>query len=281
MKKTNYLGTKLLVYSVVSILAFVSLLPTYLMLVNATRSTSDILKGISFLPSRYFLQNLATISKSELGVNIWRALLNSTIVSVSGTLLTIYVSALTAYAIKVYPRAKLNRAFYAFILGVMMVPSQINIVGFYKYMARMKMLNNYWPLILPGIASPTTVFFIIKYLESVFQVELVEAGRIDGAGEFHIFNAIMMPIMAPAMATMGLVTLIGNWNSFLIPFIMLSKMELYTTPLMTMVLNINNVTPDYGARYAGLAMSLIPIILVYIFTGKFIIRGISLGGVKG
>ena len=86
--------------------------------------------------------------------------------------------------------------------------------------------------------------------------------------------------MAPAVATMGLMGFIASWNSFLTPYILISKMELYTTPLMTLVLNINNVTPDYGARYAGLTVSLVPIIIVYILTGKYIIRGISLGGVK-
>lgn len=276
----NYLGTKIVAYTVAIALCAICLLPTLLALINATRSTFDILKGISFVPGTYFMQNVQTISRSDLGVNIWRALVNSLVIACCTTVLSMYVSALTAYAVKAYPSARMNKFFYGFVLAIMMLPSQLNIVGFYKYMAQLKLLNNYLPLILPGVAAPTTVFFIKKYLDSVMQISLVEAGRIDGASEFYIFNRVMLPIMAPAVATMGLIGFIASWNNFLTPYILISKMELYTTPLMTLVLNINNVTPDYGARYAGLAISLIPIILVYIFTGKYIIRGIALGGVK-
>lgn len=204
----RFVGTKILAYSAATLLALLCLLPTLLAIVNATRSTGDILKGISFVPGSYFMQNVRTISRADLGVNIWRALMNSLIVSSSTTLLAMYVSALTAYAIKAYPCARLNKFFYGAVLAIMLLPAQLNIVGFFKYMAQLKLLNNYLPLILPGIAAPTTVFFIKKYLDSVMQISLVEASRIDGAGEFYLFNCIMLPIMAPAVATMGL-----EWDS--------------------------------------------------------------------
>jgi multiple sugar transport system permease protein len=124
------------------------------------------------------------------------------------------------------------------------------------------------------------VFFIKQYLESVWQVSLIEAARIDGAGEFYIFNRIMMPIMAPALATMGLMTFVTTWNSFIAPNILINKMKMYTIPLTIVLLNFDRVTPDYGARFAALAFSLVPIMVIYIFTGKYIIRGISLGGIK-
>ncbi len=105
------------------------------------------------------------------------------------------------------------------------------------------------------------------------QISLIEAARIDGAGEFMIFNRIILPIMAPAIATMGLMAFITSWNNFITPYVLINRMELYTIPLTTVLLNFNNVTPDYGARYAALVVSLLPILIVYLFTGKYVIRG--------
>ena len=277
--RKQFIGTKIVAYSVTTTLTVACLMPVLLLIISSTRSTTDLLKGMTFIPGDQFFNNLDTISRADLGVNIWRAMANSLLIAGSSAIGAVYVSALTAYAIKAYP-AKGNKLFFAFILGVIMLPSQLSIIGFYKYIARLKLLNNYIPLIMPAIAAPTTVFFMKEYLDSVLQLSLVEAARIDGAGEFYTFNRIIMPIMAPAIATMALISFIVSWNTFLTPYILISKMELYTSPLMTLVLNINNVTPDYGARYAGLTVSLIPILLVYLFTSKYIIRGISIGGVK-
>ena len=276
----SLLTARICVYAISIIMTLLCLVPVVILLVNATRSTHDILRGITLIPSTHFMTNLGTISFDLLGINIWRAMANSLMISSSAAVLSVYVSSLTAYAIKVYKDAKWNKFFYGMVLAIIMIPSQLSIIGFFVQMSSMDLLNNYIPLIFPMAAAPATVFFIKQYLEATLQVSLVEAARIDGARELYTFHRIMIPLMAPAIATMGLISFIMSWNNFLTPFILLNRMELYTIPLMITVLNLNNVTPDHGARFAALAISLIPVIAVYIFTGKYIVSGISIGGVK-
>jgi multiple sugar transport system permease protein len=270
---------RILVYFVSVSITLLCFFPVYTLLISSTRSTFELLRGFSLIPGNEFIINLKKISFDLFGINIWRAMINSAIVSIFTSVGAVYVSSMTAYAIQVY-KTKSNKFFYAFIVALIMIPVQVNIVGFYKFASSLKLLNTYAVLILPAVAAPATVFFIKQYLESVWQVSIVEAARIDGAGEFYIFNRIMLPIMTPAVATMGLMTFVTSWNSFIAPNILINKMKMYTIPLTIVLLNFDRVTPDFGARFAALALSLIPIIGIYVFTGRYIIRGISLGGVK-
>jgi multiple sugar transport system permease protein len=277
--KKSMLFIRVFVYIVSISITLLCFFPVYTLLISSTRSTFELLRGFSLIPGSEFVGNLKKITFDLFGINIWKAMINSTVVSTLASILAIYVSSMTAYAIQAY-KAKLNRIFYTFVAALIMVPVQVNIVGFYKFASSLKLLNTYAVLILPAVAAPATVFFIKQYLESVWQISIIEAARIDGAGEFHIFNRIILPIVAPAVATMGLMTFVSSWNSFIAPNILINKMRMYTIPLTIVLLNFDRVTPDFGARFSALALSLIPIIGIYIFTGKYIIRGISLGGVK-
>ena len=184
-----------LVYVVVIFFAILAIIPFWYMFMNATWDTFSIQTGIKLWPNFGhvfeqlkanwdYLSNRSTFSFA-LGFK------NSLIITLSSTFLTVYFSALTAYGLSVYD-FKGRKLLFTLIVGVMMVPTAVNITGFYRLMNSMGLLGTRWPLILPAIAAPATVFFIKQYLDSSFSLEIVEAARIDGAGEFRIFNQIVM-----------------------------------------------------------------------------------------
>jgi len=147
-------------------------------------------------------------------------------------------------------------------------------------MYQLGLTNSYLPLIIPSIASAATVFFFRQYLEANFQVSLVEAARIDGCGEFRTYNSIVMPIMVPAMATMGIMAVIGAWNNYLTPLMLLSDPGMKTLPMMVQELRGDIYRTEYGSIYLGLTMTALPLIIVYFAFSKYIIAGVALGGVK-
>jgi multiple sugar transport system permease protein len=247
------------------------------MLVNATRSTSEIQQGISLIPGKNLIVNWKTLTGR--GFSILNGLKNSTIISVGVTVLTVYFSMMFAYAIHVYDFSY-KKFIYAFVVLLVMVPTQVSIIGFYRYMAIFKLTNSYIPLILPAIAAPGSIFFAKQYLESVVVRELIDAARIDGCGEIGIFHRIMLPIAKPGAFTMGIFAFVGSWNNFFTPFIMISKMNKYTLPMLVQTLRGDTYRTEYGSIYLGLAVSIIPIIIVYAIFSKYIVNGIAMGAVK-
>jgi multiple sugar transport system permease protein len=165
-------------------------------------------------------------------------------------------------------------------MAIIMIPGQVTGTGFYMFMYQLGWINSYLPLIIPSIAAASTVFFFRQYLEANFQVSLVEASRIDGAGEFYAYNKIIMPIMIPAMATMGIMAVIGSWNNYLTPLMLLTDPKMKTLPMMVKELRGDIYRTEFGSIYLGLAMTALPLIIVYFALSKYIIAGVALGGVK-
>jgi multiple sugar transport system permease protein len=277
----NYkLGTYVLrffAYILLFILLLIVIVPIWLLIVNATRSTTEIQQGISLLPSTHMLENYSFLGGR--GLDLPRGFMNSVFLAVASTLVSVYFGLLTAYGIVVYdfPGKKL---FSNFIVVLVMIPMQLSIFGFYQYMSKLGLTDNYAALIIPGIASAGSVFFGRQYLESMVVWDLIDAGRIDGASELSIFHTIMMPIAAPGAATMGIFAFVGSWNNFFTPFIMISSLEKYTLPMLIQTLRGDVYRTEYGAIYLGLAITVVPIILLYVFFSRYIVSGISMGAVK-
>ena len=215
----------------------ISLLPFVMMIMNATRTSSEIQQGISLLPSGNFMKNWKNllVKQSGMQLTMGRAMLNSLIIAVPGTFCAVYFSAMTAYGIHVYD-FKGRKFAWAFIMAIMMIPSQITIIGFYKFMMKLNMLDNYLPLIVPTIAAPAVVFFMKQYMESTLSLEMIEAARIDGAGEFRIFNTIIVPLLKPALATQAIFQFIAQWNNLFTPSILLTTESKKTLPLFVQML---------------------------------------------
>ncbi len=264
-------------YVCLSVLAAMCLLPFLLMIVNATRSGVEITHSFTLIPSSHLKDNWEALFAY---VNLFTGFRNSIIVAVPATILTAYFSAITAYAMAVY-RFKGNKWLFKIIVVFMMIPAQLSLIGFYNLCQKLHMVDSYLPLILPAIASPGTVFFLRQYVQATLSRALLEAARIDGASEIHIFHKIVLPIMAPGIATMSIGAFIGNWNSYLVPLILLNTPEKMTLPVMITTLNAaTDLQKNQGAIYLGVAISVVPILIVFCFCSKYIISSISAGSVK-
>jgi multiple sugar transport system permease protein len=270
---------KTIIYIVCIILAVMSIFPFWVMIINSTRSTSQVQQhAVSLIPSHYLANNWAVYNGKNF--NPIRGFINSVIISSSSTICTIYFSTLTAYALVAY-NWKLRKPFFTFILCVMMIPAQITSIGFYQFMYKIHMTNNFLALILPAIAAPSCVFFMRQFMLASFPLELLDSARIDGSREFNTFNKISLPIMKPAMATQGIFCFVGSWNQLFLPSVLLTDPKLYTMPLMVSLLKGDIYKVEYGAVYLGLTLSVLPLFVIYFLLSKYIIAGVALGGVKG
>lgn len=268
---------KAVLYIVLSLMAVTCMVPFLLMFVNATRSGREIMTSFTLIPGDSLKDNWNAVFGF---FNLFRGLWNSFKVAVPATILTSYFSALTAYALAVYKFKGKNVIFYTIVI-FMMIPGQLSLIGFYNLVSGLKMIDSYVPLIIPAIAAPGTVFFLKQYLESVLPMSLLEAARIDGAMEITIFHKIVFPIMVPGVATMAIGGFIGNWNSYLIPLLLLNSPKKFTLPVMIASLNASkDIGTNQGAIYMALAVSIVPILIVFCFCSKYIIGSISAGSVK-
>lgn len=269
-----------MMYVVCIFFAILSLLPFVIMIINSTRNTYQIQQhALSFVPSKYLMNNLKILTSKDT-FHPLRGFFNSLIISTGTTACAVYFSTLTAYAIVAY-QWKLRNAFFTFILAVMMIPAQVTSIGFYQMIYRVHMTNNFLPLILPAIASPSMVFFMRQYMIPSLPMEIVESARVDGCREFRIFNQIVIPMVKPAMATQGIFCFVASWNQLFLPQILLTKKKLYTMPIMVSLLRGDIYKTEYGAVYLGLALTVLPLFIVYFLLSKYIIAGVALGGVKG
>jgi len=277
-KKQGNRAFQIFIIVVCILLAVMCLFPFWVMFINSTRSTFEIQQqGIALLPSTQLLKNLDILLGKSFNPMV--GFMNSMIISVGATACATYFSSLTAYALVAYSW-RLRQPFFTFILAVMMIPLQVVIIGFYQFMYQIHMTNNLLPLILPAIASPTVVFFMRQYLLATLQLDIVNSARIDGAGEFHIFNKIVLPVMKPAIATQAIFVFVTSWNNFFLPLVLLTNSSKYTMPIMVSLLRGDIYRTEYGAVYLALVLSVLPLFAIYFTLSRYIIAGVQLGGLK-
>ena len=264
------------------ILTVICLLPIYLLLVNVTRSTAEIAGGFSLIPGSSLSKNIKLLTDSVQFQN-FKPLIgyrNSFIITASSTFLTVFFSALTAYGIHVYD-FKLKEVSYTVILLIMMVPTQVVASGFLNFMMKLNLTDTYVPLIVPAVAAPAVVFFMRSYMKSSFPLDIVEAARIDGSGEFRTFLTIAIPMMKPAIAVQAIFTFVASWNNFYTPSMILVTKKVNQKTIPMMVQSIQSIDmKEMGALYVAIAISIVPMIIAYVLLSRFIIAGVALGGVK-
>ena len=275
--KNRLFATTYFIHILMIILTIIAVVPIYVVLINATRSTEQINSGLSFLPGGNTMYNWRILTSR--GFQIWQGFGNSTFVSICATVLSVYFSGMTAYGLHAY-RFKGRTVLWTIILIIMMLPGSLTFIGFYQFVAKIKLLNSYVPLIIPGIAAAGTVLFLRQYMMSSLSIDLVDAARIEGAGEYRIFNFIIIPIIVPALAAQSIFTFVGSWNNFITPFVLLSSMKKYTLPMLVQTLRGDIYRAEFGSIYLGIAISLIPILVFYAFMSRFIISGITMGSLK-
>ncbi|MDE6980907.1 MAG: carbohydrate ABC transporter permease [Lachnospiraceae bacterium] len=261
------------------ILSFMCLFFFYILFINATRSHADLQKGFSALPGKYFLTNFMNVANDGTFPMI-RGILNSLIVSGCSAAICTYFSSLTAYGLYAYD-FKLKKAAFTFIMAILVMPTQVTAMGFLRLITKMGMYDSLLPLIIPAIASPSVFYFMYSYLQSSLPLSLVEAARIDGSGEFMTFNRIVIPIMKPAIAVQAIFTFVGSWNNYFVPALVIQSKDKMTLPILIATLRgADFMSFDSAKIYMMIFVAIVPIIIVYLFLSKYIIAGITLGGVK-
>ena len=269
----------IIIYIVCTFLGILSILPFWIMFVNATRSTPEINSSfIALIPSTHLFDNIKILSAKNF--KPLTGFFNSLLIASCATGLAVYFSSLTAYAQVVY-EWKFKNVFFSFIMAVMMLPAQVTMVGFLQMCYNLHLTDKLLMLILPAIASPSMVFFMRQYLQPSLPIEIVHSARIDGAREFYIFNKIVLPIMKPAIATQAIFSFVGSWNNLFTPMVLLSTPKKYTMPMMVSLLRGDIFKTEYGSIYAGLTLTILPLIIVYLVLSRYIVAGVALGSVKG
>ena len=277
-QKTPRLRT-IVAYLVLILLSFLCLFFFYILIINATRSHADLQKGFSALPGGYLLENLKNVANDG-SFPMFKGIVNSLIVSISTAALCTYFSSLTAYGLYAY-NFKGKKIAFTFIMAILVMPTQVTAMGFLRLITNMGMYDSLLPLIIPSIASPAVFYFMYSYLQSSLPLSLVEAARIDGSGEFMTFNRIVLPIMKPAIAVQAIFTFVGAWNNYFVPALVIQSNDKMTVPILIATLRgADYMNFDMGKIYTMIMVAIVPIIIVYLFLSKYIIAGITLGGVK-
>ena len=274
MKKGHNRFRSILAHIVLVVLAFLCLFFFYILIVNATRSHSELQKGFSALPGTHFLDNLKNVVNDG-SFPMVRGILNSLFISAASAPIYTYFSSLTAY------NFKLKKVAFTFIMAILVMPTQVTAMGFLRLITNMGMYDSWVPVIVPSIASPAVFYFMYSYLQSSFPISLVEAARIDGSGEFRTFNKIVIPIMKPAIAVQAIFTFVGSWNNYFVPALVIQSKQKMTVPILIATLRgADYMNFDMGKIYMMITVAIVPIVLVYLLLSRFIISGVTLGGVK-
>lgn len=211
-------------------------------------------------------------------LNFPRYFLNSVVVALVVTVGSVLFSAMVGYAL-----AKLDfpgkRTLFALVMGTLMVPGMVTFVPLFVLVANLDLINTYAALILPFLAAPFGVFLMRQFMLDVPD-ELLDAARVDGAGEFRTFFRIVLPQARPALATLGILTFLGSWNNFLWPLVAVQSADRYTLPVALALYSTGQNTVQYGLLVAGATVIVLPILVVFLVLQRHIVQGISTTGLK-
>jgi multiple sugar transport system permease protein len=274
MRGTRF--ARIITYLVLGLFSLLFAFPFYYVFVLATWPGDRVLE---FPPHMFFgngVQENAQILFSR--VPYLKNFLNSLGIAAISTVLTIFFCTMAGFAFAKY-KFKFKKQLYQFVIATLAIPGFLNIVPFYKMMVAFKWINTWLPLIVPGMAGAFGIFLMTQFMENSIPEEILEAGRIDGLTEFGLLMKIAFPLAKPGMAILGIITFIGSWNSFTSAMIFLPSVEKTTLPVALSMLN-SRVDNNMGGLMLGTALSLIPIIIVFVAFSKQIIAGLTAGAVK-
>lgn len=263
------------IYAVLFIGAFISFVPFFWMMTSLVKQPEEI---ITF-PPVWFPANptLDNVKKIWMELDFAKYFSNSLVLAVIPSVLVVLSSALVGYVL-----AKMDfwgrDALFIGILATMMIPYPVTLIPSYQLMAWLKWLDTYWALIIPGLFSSFGVFLVRQFMHSIPD-ELLDAARIDGASEVRIFGQIVLPLTGPVLAALGIFNFMGHWNSFLWPFLILNTQNKFTLPLALATFTTEYVT-DYAVTMAGAAISVIPVLIVFMLLQKQFVAGIALTGMQ-
>ncbi len=243
----------------------------------------------SLKPAQDFLRNPPTFLPSEFTTSSYGRLLdqldfprfffNSSVIALAVTVGTLVFCPMLGYALAKLPwRGK--GVVMGVVLATLMVPAGITLIPNFVLMSNLGLVNTYPGLILPFLVGPFGVFLMRQFMLSIPD-ELLEAARMDGANEFRVFRSVVMPIATPVLATLGILTFLGSWNSFIYPFVMAQEPQMYTLPVALATFSTGQYQADHGMLMAGSVVLVVPVLIVFILFQRWITEGIATTGLKG
>jgi multiple sugar transport system permease protein len=277
MKRHALTPQRISAYAIVGIGALMMLGPFWFMFVFATHSNREIL---SLPPPIWFgdkfLDNLNQLLTSL--PHFWKNVGWSFYVALMSTALNLFFCSLAGFAFAMY-KFRFREPLFAFVMATMLLPSFVGMIPTALTMSWLEWMNQPRALYVPGAVGALGIFMMRQYIESAIPSELVDAARIDGCGEFAIYWRIVLPLIGPALGTLGLITFIGSWNNFIGPLIVIRDMEMYTVPLALRSLQGTGQIP-WGAIAAGSAIAVLPLLVLFMLASRRLIEGLTAGAVK-
>ena len=272
MKKTFI---KILLYSFLIVISVISFAPL-LWMMSASLMPSG---GASVFPPRFFPETITFEHYKVLftRINIGKYVLNSFLVSAGVTIVSLIVNSMAGYAFAKFRFAGRDKIFN-FLIASMIVPGQVTMLPLFIILNKLGLVNTYWGILIPGMASIFGIFLIRQYALSLSE-SLLEAARMDGAHDVEIYWRIVLPLVRPILVTLGLFTFMGTWNDFLWPLIIMTDDSMYTLPVAVGNL-MGEHAPDTELMMAGSVLTVLPILIVFMLVQKQYIKGIMSGGVK-
>jgi multiple sugar transport system permease protein/cellobiose transport system permease protein len=264
-----------LIYAILTVITLVAISPFYFMIIMTTYRSQEIGRAISMLPGGYFFANLQTVLKSGFLRYYW----NSIYTTVIFTLTSVLLSALAGYGFAKF-KFRGNRLLHAFVVGAMMIPAQLGLIGYVIEMRSLHLIGTFWPIILGDVATCFGVFWMTQYISGALPDTVLESARLDGCGEWRIFAQIVLPYITPAMATLMIIQFVFSWNNYLRPLVTLSDPNMFTIPLGIASLSTRYQT-DYAAQITALSLGTVPLIILFLCGSKTFIMGLTSGAVKG
>lgn len=274
MKKNTW-AAKIPLYLFMLMISACALLPFYMMIVMGTHYSEDLYTGVKLFFGKYLAENFRSVMRQNFPLYY----ANSLIVAACNTIGGLLVSSMAGYAFAKYD-FKGKKTLFAIIVATMAIPQQLGLVGFVMEMRWIGMNNTLFPLIVSGMANAFGVFWMRQFIESSVPFEIIESGRVDGCKEFGIFFRLVVPIIRPAFITLFLLFFLWSWNNYMTPLVMISDQKYYTIPLSIALISSEYRT-DYAARVLALSLGTIPILILFSFGSKYLIKGLVAGSVKG
>ena len=263
-------------YCVVGVGTLVMLLPFYFMFVFATHSRTEI---FSLPPPMFFgddfFNNLKILTER---MPFWRNLGWSLYVAIASTVLTLMFCAMGGYAFALF-EFRFKNALFGLVMGTMLLPSFMNMIPTFMIMDVLGWIDQPRALYIPGAASAFGIFLMRQFVGSSIPKDLIEAARMDGCSEFGIFWRIVLPLLKPALGTLGLITFIASWNNFIGPLVVMRSPEMYTLPLALRSLQ-SPVNTEWGALMTGSAIATLPLVVLFVLSSRQLISGLTAGAVK-
>ena len=271
----NKIILKMLLYIFLLAISVIMLTPFFFMILMSTYPTQQLGNVLTLKPGGFFIENLNSVLASGFLNYYWNSFRSAVIF----TILSVFICAMAGYGFAKFQFKGKNFLFMV-VLGSMMIPAQLGLIGYVIQMRSMHLVGTIWPIILGDIASCFGVFWMTQYISSSVPKPIMEAARLDGCGELRMFFQIVLPTITPALVTLGIIQFIYSWNNYLRPLMTISDPDLYTIPLGIANLSTRYQT-NYAAQITALSLGTIPIIIIFVIGARSFINSLTAGAVKG